>query len=400
MRRSALTSLAAATALALGSPVVSAQTGMQFAPAGNGSIAGSLFFPQVVWNEGDVIVDNAWFRDSSATVPGPDGILGTADDLPNLPGAEIGASVGIYGQAWSDVPMQDPSFGYFTFQYEFQDGLMWQAEGAMGAMDPVYTQSAIVVNDSNGTTDAGETSIAASGGRWQMFFTPGVDFPEDTGIHFSGACHGGELGSQPACAGPIKILEGVIELVAPAPPDSAVFSLDQAGLAEQPIETNTPVSAGPTNPAFADVGTRTIEGSEPMDIDILWQNDLWIVNNLVGTSMTFDTNLSNGLLAPYENEALNTPTINVAGREAFFGEDQAWGTGPFAGSFGPLNNFACNVNPAGGFPDGEWCDVQVRQEGSSEFRGTRIPEPAPLLLMGLGIALMGFLGRRGTRKTA
>ena len=127
---------------------------------------------------------------------------------------------------------------------------------------------------------------------------------------------------------------------------------------------------------------------------------------MIGVLMDFDMDLTPTSFAGlYGSTAASEPSSDVVnangvasdgitddtdgGRDAYFGTDG-------------INDFSCGLIESGpneGDNDGP-CDTQFETASVSSFLGDPVPEPATIAMMGLGLGLMGFIGRRTRRRQA
>ena len=357
MKRSTL--IAAGMAAALAPVSAYAVMGMQVDFSGNGQIAGSTLVPGIEWKFGDVIID---------------------DLVLNNEGTQT-KTVGVYGQSWSPNLANG---GYWSYQFIIDEA---EATSTLGGAGAVITTP---VN-----------------GEFKLFWNP-APFVVDGTDHRDGTCHG-TLGGDPLCGGQVEIVAGEIFLSTIG--SSGEMSLSQTNDTVNEID-QVPFLTNISNPAFNDVGSTSLSGSTGTGfiVDVKTQNRDYVVNDMVDTNIFLvDIILSVGLGAPWSVSNESLVTESVAGKVADFGVAENWddvgdSIDGDASIDGPVNDVRCNFdgddNGTPLDPDDDinyLCDIQFETTGAAGFNGQTVSEPAPLLLMGIGLGLMGFLSRRARK---
>lgn len=183
-------------------------------------------------------------------------------------------------------------------------------------------------------------------------------------------------------AGQVEIASGSVTL-------SSVFALliNDLGGAD-PMDAGPP--AGTNNPLFAGVTSTDVSGSVNFDVDVLTQNNLYVLSDLVNAGLSLDMTLQNiAFTSPFTPP--NIASTEVVNYSAYLGSDDIQDTNCTSGAGGTkIDGTAVAA--------GTFCDLEMQIGGNSKFFDSTVPEPGTLALAGLGLSALG-LGRR-RRKAA
>lgn len=347
--------LASAVALGLVSGAAHGATGIQFDKSGTGSIAGSVFVNDLGGSKGNLLMDNLF---------------------PVLSGA--GASVPKDGTLYFHNHIVHPFGGSGSFTWQLILPVTSSSITDTGAVGPGGLGEIVKVENRGSSAPANPDDIVGANGAvfalyWDPTPTDGpvVNAQTGTGNGF------GDLNGSTKATGAVKVVQGTAAIT------NGFFFLTQesAGLFDGDGDgkfelannrdgvagnqgANSPYVAG----AASELGlTTTVKagGSLSVNVDVLWQNDLYVVNNLVTTTAVVDLILGSlGPLAPFD-EGINA-SATVVGMTADFGNGS--------------NDFACGLAA---------CDMQLQISEALNFAGEKVPEPATIAMLGLGLTVFG-----------
>ena len=171
---------------------------------------------------------------------------------------------------------------------------------------------------------------------------------------------------------------------------AGAFAFD-TGIASGCLSGNSSPTAFDCTPTTAMFGSITFE----VEFDDALINTDYVVNDLTVATIDMDSG-PNGLSAPYSVPTTNPEHASswVGGMGAAANGDAAWAAkgDTLVGSLGTdgTNNLVCFP----GVPIAETCSAQMQMNTTLTFNAQRVPEPATLGLLGLGLGFAAWRKRK------
>tara|TARA_R110002096_G_scaffold30923_1_gene91729 strand:+ start:7713 stop:8780 length:1068 start_codon:yes stop_codon:yes gene_type:complete len=331
--------------------------GIQIDFGGGGSISGSDLFTTVGWLPGNMLVHESI----------------EVNDLTMMDDRTM------YAQGHAFVDGADPSKGVFTYQIILPITPANVAGGGAITLSDRDMSSSIFAmfwdSDPTGWTRAGSTAD-----------------PAPTNVK-SGDGYG-SLDDATLEGTQVELIRGTIDIVdVDGFGDPRPWEVRQTDSAITRLAYNTP-----------GIGTTSLTSQTTLQIDIMSQDDSYVVNNMVSTGFAFDLNLVNfNAQTPYEENAggslfAEAASAKVVGNVPDYGDPQFVTSGAFGGGDTvPVNDLTCFASGFGATSSP--CDIQLQLTATSNFNGEPVPEPTTLALIGLGLAAAGFASAKRRRRT-
>lgn len=230
--------------------------------------------------------------------------------------------------------------------------------------------------------------LAIGGGTMAWFFDPTKDASAVTGLGYGDATPilVATFNPAPTAAGTVFVPLG------PPPPPLPLLDGGPNGV----DDSDAPGCAAPPCPGGGGVLTQVIGGSVAFKLDILSFDPAFFPAG-VATPLIFDITYDSTTIGPF----VSTEPSDIVG----FGPANATNPlVPFAGLPGAIPNYGEAVAPfindqTCGTPALAPCDVHTQGDATSTFQAF-VPEPHPLALLGLGLGVIGMVGKRRRAKAS